>query len=187
MPVFIIMDSQLHDMLFERHSIRKYTNTPIDSDHVKQILEAALLAPSSKSARPWLFVVVEDRATLEALAGCKKVGSRPLAKCALAIVVVADPEKSDVYIEDASVAATMMHLQACALGVGSCWIQIRNRFNADNEPAANIVRSLLNIPDNLEPVCILSCGMPDEDRRAVDPEKLQWQKVHIGQWTDREL
>lgn len=180
------MDTQLHEMLFERHSIRRYTDSPIDPDAVKQILEAALLAPSSKSARPWQFIVVEDKPTLEALSKCKKVGSRPLAGCALAIVVVADPEKSDVYIEDASVAATMMHLQACALGVGSCWIQIRNRFDASDEPSANIVRSLLDIPGTLEPVCILSCGMSDEERRPVDPEKLQWQKVHIGKWSDSE-
>lgn len=176
------MDSQLHDMLFERHSIRKYTSQPIDPDAVKQILEAGLLAPSSKSARPWQFIVVEDRTKLEALAKSKKVGSRPLAGCAMAIVVVAYPEKSDVFIEDASVAATMMHLQACALGVGSCWIQIRNRFDATDEPSANIVRSLLDIPYTLEPVCILACGMPDEQRRPVDPEKLEWQKVHIGSW-----
>lgn len=181
------MDTQLHDMLFERHSIRRYTDEPIDPEKVKQILEAGLLAPSSKSARPWQFVVVEDKATLEALSKCKKMGSRPIAGCALAIVVLADPEKSDVYVEDASVAAAFMHLQACALGVGSCWIQIRNRFDAADEPAARIVRSLLEIPDNLEPVCILSCGMPDEQRRPVDPDKLEWQKVHIGKWSGPEL
>jgi len=180
------MDNLLNPMLFERHSIRKYTDRPIDSEAVKQILEAGLLAPSSKSARPWHFIVVEDRAILEALSKCKKIGSRPIAGCALAIVVVADPEKSDVYIEDASVAAAFMHLQACALGVGSCWIQIRNRFDAADVPAARIVRSLLNIPDGLEPICIISCGMPDEQRRAVDPEKLEWQKVHIGEWTSGE-
>lgn len=180
------MDPQFHDMLFERHSIRRYTDQSLDPEVVKQILEAGLLAPSSKSARPWQFIVVEDKPTLERLSKCKKVGSRSLAGCALAIVVIVDPEKSDVYIEDASVAATMMHLQACALGVGSCWIQIRNRFDAADEPTADIVRSLLGIPASLEPVCMLSCGMPDEQRRPVDPDKLLWQKVHIGQWSERE-
>ena len=55
------MNKEFHDMLFTRHSIRKYTDEPIDGEHVKLLLEAALLAPSGKSVRPWEFVVVEDK------------------------------------------------------------------------------------------------------------------------------
>ena len=106
------MENKFHDMLFTRHSIRKYTDQPIDGEQVKLLLEAALLAPSSKSARPWEFVVVEDKETLEKMAESKPFGAAPLKKCVLAIVVCADPFKSDVWVEDASVAATYIQLQA---------------------------------------------------------------------------
>lgn len=177
------MDSALNKLLFERHSIRKYTGQEINPDHIKQILEAGLLAPSSKSSRPWQFVVVEDKEKLQALSQCKPLGSRPLAGAALAIAVCADPEKSDVWIEDCAVAATLMHLQAAALGVGSCWVQLRLRDNADNEPAQNAVKEILGIPDAMQVPIILSLGISAEQRKPVDPEKLMWEKVHIGEWT----
>ena len=61
----------LHDLLINRRSIRKYTDEPVDPDHVRLILEAALMAPTSKNARSWQFVVVEDKDTLQALGQCK--------------------------------------------------------------------------------------------------------------------
>lgn len=176
----------LHKLLLERHSIRRYTDQPINSDDVKTILEAGLLAPSSKSKRPWQFIVVEDKETLEKLAKAKKVASHPIAGAAMAIVVVSNPELSDVFIEDTSIAAVFMQLQAAALGLGSCWIQIRNRFSEDGEPAEVMVQNLLNIPQYLPVECIITVGYKNEDRKPVDPDKLLWEKVHIGTWKDNE-
>lgn len=176
------MDQEFNKLLFTRHSIRKYKSESVDADTVKHILEAGLLAPSSKSARPWHFVVVEDRTMLENLSQCKLAGARPLSGAAFAIVICADPEKSDVYIEDTSVAASLMQLQAAALGVGSCWIQIRNRVSADGMPAQNLIKTELGIPEGMQVVQVVTFGIPDEDRKPVDPAKLLWEKVHIGQW-----
>ncbi len=172
----------LHQMLLERHSIRSYKDQPVDADIVRTILEAALLAPSSKSARPWQFVVVEDKDMLARLAECKKMGSKPIAGAAFAVVVAVDSSKSDVYVEDATAAAIMMHLQSTALGVGSCWIQIRNRIAPDGEFSETAVRELLHIPDEMTVECIVTFGYSDEQRKPVDPDKLLWEKVHIGQW-----
>lgn len=175
-----------HDLLLRRHSIRRYTDQEISAEDVKCILEAALLAPSSKSVRPWQFVLVDDKDTLAKLAGCKANGTRPISTCALAIVVCASHEKSDMYIEDMSIAAAYMQLQATALGLGACWIQVRNRFTADGESAEDIVRNLLDIPHDMIVECIVTVGHPDEQRRPVDPEKLLWEKVHVERWKPAE-
>lgn len=180
------MDPNFNSMLFSRHSIRKYTGEALDPNAVKQILEAALLAPSSKSSRPWQFVVVDDRATLEKMAACKPAGALPIARATMAVVVCGDPEKSDVFIEDCSVAAAFMQLQAQALGIGSCWVQLRSRYSADDEPAQNLIKQVLGIPDSLQAVTVLTFGISAETRKPVDPDKLQWEKVHIGTWTDHE-
>lgn len=172
----------LHQLLLQRHSIRRYKDTPVDADDVRTILEAALLAPSSKSARPWQFVVVEDKEMLARLADCKQFGSKPVSTAAFSVVVTADMTKSDVYVEDASIAAVLMHLQAADLGLGSCWIQIRNRFAADGESSETVVRELLDIPEDMAVECIVTFGHIDEERRPVDPEKLLWEKIHIGRW-----
>lgn len=177
------MDKAFNGLLFSRHSIRKYTDKPIPPSDVKQILEAALLAPSSKSSRPWQFVAVETPQVLEAMSKCKSAGAKPIANAVLAIVVCADPEKSDVFVEDCAVAASYMQLQAEALGIGSCWVQIRNRYSAEDEPAQDVIKGLLDIPDNMQVVMVVTFGYSAENRKPVDPEKLLWEKVHIEKWS----
>ena len=176
------MNKEFHDMLFTRHSIRKYTDEPIDGEHVKLLLEAALLAPSGKSVRPWEFVVVEDKEVLAKMSECRPFGSGPVAKCKLAIVVCGDPGKTDVWVEDCTIAATYIQLQAEALGLGSCWIQMRGRFDKDNNDSADLIRELLDIPGEQQVECIIVLGHKDEVRRPVDPDKLLWEKVHIGKF-----
>lgn len=176
------MNKEFHDMLFTRHSIRKYTDEPLDGEHVKLLLEAALLAPSGKSVRPWEFVVVEDKEVLAKMSECRPFGSGPVAKCKLAIVVCGDPGKTDVWVEDCTIAATYIQLQAEALGLGSCWIQMRGRFDKDNNDSADLIRELLDIPGEQQVECIIVLGHKDEVRRPVDPDKLLWEKVHIGKF-----
>lgn len=176
------MENKFHEMLFKRHSIRKYTDQPLSGEQVQTLLESALLAPTSKSTRAWEFVVVEDREMLARLAECKPFGAAPIAKCALAIVVCGDPGKSDVWVEDCSVAATYLQLTAETMGLGSCWVQIRGRFDKENNDAADLVRMLLDIPGEQQVECIITLGHKDEERRPVDPDKLLWEKVHIGKF-----
>lgn len=175
-----------HDLLIKRHSIRKYTAQSLNAEDVKTILEAALLAPSSKSKRPWQFIIVDNKQILEKLSKVKKIASHPIAGAAMAVVVVSNPEESDVFIEDTSIAAVFMQLQAEALGIGSCWIQIRNRFSEDGLPAEEMVQQLLDIPQYLPVECIITFGYKNEERRPVDTSKLLWEKVHIGSWKEIE-
>jgi nitroreductase len=176
----------IHQLFLERHSIRRYTDQPVSAEDVKTILEAALLAPSSKSARPWQFVVVENRETLAALAKCKPHGAHPIANAAFAVVVCADPGKSDVFVQDSTVAAIFMHIQAADLGIGSCWIQVSGRYNEQGEPSEEVVQQILGIPQYLKIECIMTFGYKNENRRPVDPDKLLWEKVHIESWKDVE-
>jgi len=175
-----------HQLALSRRSIRRYTDQSINADDVKLILEAGLLAPTSKSSRSWQFVCVDDPDMLTRLAECKPMGAAPVSRCKLAIVVAGNPELSDPWIEDASIAASYMQLQAEDLGLGSCWIQVRGRFTADGIPSEEYVQELLGMPGELPVVCILTFGYKDETRREVDPSKLLWERVHIGKWTPRD-
>lgn len=171
-----------HDLLINRRSIRRYTDQPVDSEQVRQIIEAALMSPSSKSVRPWQFVVVEDKAMLEKLSKCKANYATSVASAPLAIVVTADTTRSDAWVEDASIAAVFMQLQAADFGLGSCWVEVRERFGADGVPAEEYVREALGIPEEFGVLCIVTIGHKDEERKPINPEKLQWEKVHIGSW-----
>ena len=174
--------TSFHDLLINRRCIRRYTDEPVAAEDVRLILEAALMSPTSKSSRSWQFVAVDDKATLERLAQCKPMGAAPVGACPLAIVVVGDSTKSDPWIEDASIAAVMMQLQAADLGLGSCWIQVRGRMTADQVPSDEYVGQLLGIPEHLNTLCIITIGHKNEERRPIDPSKLEWEKVHIGSW-----
>lgn len=176
--------NNLHELLVNRRSIRRYTPESLKPEEVQLILEAGLLAPTSKSSRPWQFIVVEDREMLSRLAECKEAGAAPIARATLAIVVAADPTLSDPWIEDASIAAAYMQLQAADLGLGSCWIQVRDRYRTDGVSANEYIQELLGLPETLPVVCVMTFGHKDEERRPVDTSKLLWEKVHIGQWKE---
>lgn len=174
--------NSFHELIFNRRSIRKYDGKELDADSVTTILQAGLVSPSSKGKMPWQFVVVEDRPTLEALSQCKDFGARPIASCAIAIVVALNPYESDVWIEDGSIAAFAMQMQAQDLGLGSCWIQVRERMDKQGVSAEEKIKDTLGIPEEMRILCVLSIGHKNEERKPLDPEKCLWEKVHIGKW-----
>lgn len=163
--------------------MRQFTDELLSGDEVKLLLRAGLIAPSSKGLHSYEFLVVEDKEMLAALSQCKQGGSDFLAGAPLAIVVLADPAISDVWIEDASVAATHILLQAEDLGLGACWIQVRERYDAEGQPAEQIVKSLLGIPEGLRAVCIIAVGHKGMERKPQNEDRLKWERVHIGRYT----
>lgn len=175
---------KFHELLIKRRSIRKYTNEEITPENVKLILEAALMAPSSKRSMPWQFLLVENKEKLKVLSNCKDFGTTPLNQCSLAVVVTADPGLSEAWIEDASVAAILMQLQAEELGLGSCWVQIRGRYTKEGQASDEFVKERLGIPSYLSVLCIITLGHKDEERKPTDTSKLLWEKVHIEEWKE---
>lgn len=163
-----------------RRSMRKFTEEELTQDQVVALLRAALMAPSSKGTRCWEFVVVDDKEQLQALAHCKDKGAELIEGAPLAVVVAADPTVSDVWVEDASVATTMLLLQAEDLGLGACWVQIRNRSMADGKPAEEMVRGILGIPEHLRVLSVVAVGHKGMERKPFNEDKLLWEKVHIN-------
>jgi len=100
----------------------------------------------------------------------------------VAVVVLADPAKSDVWVEYASIASLILQLEAEDLNLGSCWIQIRLRQTADGEDSEQYVRRQLGIPDALRVESIVAIGVKEEAKKPFEEEKLQWEKVHLGQY-----
>lgn len=174
--------SSFSELISKRRSIRKFTDKLIAPEDVELILKAGLKSPSSKNAKPWHFIVVEDKEQLEKLSLVKKMGCKFLPEGALAIVVAADPLVSNVWIEDASIASIMMQLQAEDLGLGSCWIQIRDRFNAAELSSEECVKDLLGMPMQLQVLSIIVIGHKGQEKPRIDDDKLEWEKVHIGQY-----
>lgn len=169
-----------------RRSMRKFTDEELTQDEVVALLRAALMAPSSKGCHPWEFVVVDDKELLKQLAHCKEQGAELIEGAPLAVAVLADPAKSDVWVEDASVATTMMLLQAEDLGLGACWVQIRNRAMADGKPAEEMVRAILRVPEHLRVLSIVAVGHKGMERKPFNEDRLLWEKVHINTFDNQQ-
>lgn len=165
-----------------RRSIRVFARQKIPSDVVVELMKAPLMAPSSKSKRPWEFILVDDPKLLHQLSECKVAGAAFVEKASLAVVVAVDKSASDTWIEDASVATIMLLLQAESLGLGGCWVQIRLRGREDGTPASEIVREVLNIPSHLEVESMVAVGYKGQERKVVSDDKLLWEKVHINKY-----
>lgn len=170
--------NSFYDLLKTRRSIRKYLPKSVESEKIAQITTAALMSPASKRSNPWEFVVVQDKELLLQLSECRIHGSQFLADAPIGIVVLADTTKSDVWMEDASIAGIIIQLQAQDLGLGSCWIQVFNRMKDEETSAESYIRGLLSIPDHFAVLNIISLGYPNEERMPYDEEKLALDKIH---------
>lgn len=162
------------EILKGRRSIRKYLDMEIESEKTDLLKKAILLAPSSKSNKPLEFIFVDEKKKILELSNSKNFGSAFLKTAPLAVVIVGDENKSDVWIEDASIAAIILQLTGESIGLKSCWIQIRNRIQNDEVTSEEHVRKTLNIPDNLRILSIIAMGYPDEIKEPYKEETLNY-------------
>ena len=151
----------LMDVMAARHSVRRYSCEPVPQDKLDKILKAAELAPSSRDLRPCRLHVVTDRDTLEKLAEVKQHGAGFVTGATEAIVVSADSDIADTWIEDSSIALTYMHLMAADQGVGSCWVQVHLRKDAEGNDAEDNVRRILGLDSRYRIVGMLALGIPE--------------------------
>jgi nitroreductase len=168
------------EILRTRRSIRKYEWKPIDAVSRKILEEALLRCPSSRGFNPWTFIFVDEPELLKRLAKAKEHGSAFIDKAALAIVVCGDETRSDVWIEDCSIAAVIAHLTAHSLGLGSCWVQIRNRFHSPEKSSERYVQDLLGIPQQIKVEAIISLGFPGETPKPIPAGELDYNKIRTN-------
>ena len=171
------------ELLKKRRSCRRFTGEPVSEEAVANIMKAALMSPSGHRVNPWEFVLVEDKEMLKALSVSKAAGAQLIEGAAMAVVVIADTTKTDVWIEDCSIATILMQLAAEEMGLGSCWVQIRLRNDAEGNLADTNVKSLLNIPGHYAVLSILAVGHKEKEGRPFDEDKLEWEKIHVGKYS----
>lgn len=143
-----------------RRSIRRFLQKPVEAEKIDCLLECACAAPSAANSRPWHFVVIDERAVLDALGEAHPYG-KMLYQAPLAVVVCGQPEKSDFarlyWEEDCSAAMENLQIAAHALGLGSVWLGVRH--TPEREQA---VRHILGIPQGITVLGIAAIGYPDE-------------------------
>ena len=168
------------NLLRNRRSIRKYINKPIEPENIDILKEAVLRSPSSRNFDPWEFIFIDDHQLLKKLSLSKPHGAGFLKHAALGIVICADGDKSDTWIEDCSIASILVQMTAQSIGLGSCWIQIRNRSYDENTTSEDYIKDLLHLPERMKVESIVAIGYPAEKREPIPKEDLKYEKVRLN-------
>lgn len=166
------------EILRSRRSIRSFQERPLTEEHMDALKEAILRAPSAKNLKSWEYVIVDDKQLLKKLSGVRGGSSSFIAGASAAIVILGNEKIVDTWVEDASLAAMIAQLTATSLGLGSCWVQIRNRDHSPQKSAEDYVRELLDIPRPFRVVCMIAAGYPAETKPLVAKEDLPFEKIH---------
>ncbi|WP_300463099.1 nitroreductase family protein [Desulfobacula sp.] len=171
------------ELINTRRSIRKFKRTSVEKEKINTLIEAALRSPSSRGRNAWQFIVIDDISLLEKLSQAKPHGAGFLKGAPLGIVVCGDTSTSDVWIEDTAIASIFIHLAAHDMGLGSCWIQIRERDHTTSKSADAYIKDLLHIPDHLMIESIIAIGYPDEIKKGHEKNALPSGKVSFNTYT----
>lgn len=151
------------EVVRKRVSVREYSDQEVEQDKLKNIIDAAHLAPTARGEEPWEFIVVTEKKSLEELANITDHG-KFLKGAAAGIIVVSKDTK--YYLEDGSAATENILLAAASLGIGSCWIA------GDKKPYGANICKYLGVPDGYKLVSVISLGYP-----KIEPKPHQKRKV----------
>lgn len=154
------------EVVEKRHSVRKYSDAPVQRELLDAIVRIAQTAPSSRNSHSSSFVIVEDRDTLDALSQMRDYGSSLISGAQAAILVLGDTAKTDLWVDNCAISATFVQLAVTSMDLASCWVHINGRPRLKAEPdgqtAVEYVTELLGIKDGLVPYCAIAIGYPEE-------------------------
>jgi len=166
------------EAILSRRSCRSYTAETISNELLEQLLKAGMASPSACNQRPWHFVVVDDRETLNNISDIQQY-SPMLKQAPMAIVICSDggdPAMSAPYWpQDCAASTQNILLAARAIGLGAVWLGIY-----PDETRAAGLRKLLAIPENITPFCVISLGHPAKAPRPID--RYEPERVHRNHW-----
>lgn len=155
------------EVIEKRHSVRKYSDRPVEKEILDAIVKVAGTAPSSRNSKSSAFLIVEDRDTLDALSQMRDYGSALLKGAQAAIVVLGDESKTDLWVDNCAISATFIQLAVTAMDLVSCWVHINGRPCLKDQPdgakAEVYVKNLLGIRDGFRPYCAIAVGYPAEE------------------------
>ena len=155
------------EVIEKRHSVRKYSDKPVDKEILDTIIRVAQTAPSSRNSKSSAFMIVEDKDTLTALSQMRDYGSALISGAQAAIVVMGDESKTDLWVDNCAISATFVQLAVTAMDLASCWVHCNGRKRvhgeADSAMAEDYVRELLGVKDGYRIYCIIAIGYPQEE------------------------
>jgi len=164
------------DAILSRRSIRKYTEQAVSDEMIKELLDAAMSAPSAGNQQPWHFIVIEDRQILDEVPKFHPY-SQMLKEAPVAILVCGDEQlerHKGFWVQDCSAATENILIAAHAKGLGAVWLGVY-----PNEGMLIKIRGLMDIPEHIMPFALISIGYPAEQKPRAN--RYDESRIHRNQ------
>ena len=162
-----------------RKSVRQFTDEPVSAEHIETMLRAAMAAPTAVNYQPWRFVVINERAQLDALTEILPF-AKMLKQAPLAIIVCGettwfDGKENIFWQQDCSAATQNLLLAAEALGLGAVWTGVY-----PDPERSRALSDFLGLPGNVQPLCCIPIGHHDGTTQPRD--KWKPENIHYEKW-----
>jgi len=162
----------------QRRSYRDFLAKEVEEEKVEQILKSAMFAPSANHLRLWEFIVVKDKKLRDLLAAAKR-WSYFVNLAPIVIVVVSKKEATNRYwLEDSCIASAHIYLEAENQGLATCFVQIYGSKRDNGADAEKYVKKILNIPDNINVLCLMPIGYPKQKLAEHNDQEFEKGKIH---------
>ena len=165
------------EAILSRRSIRKYTKKSVSKELIKNLLEAAMSAPSAGNQQPWHFIVIIDTKILIDIPTFHNHADM-LKEAALGILVCCDKDlekHKGMGIQDCSAATENILIAVQAKGLGAVWLGVYPR-----KERIDGLRKLLNIPEHIIPFSLISIGYPAEEKPRAN--RYNESRIHYNKW-----
>ncbi len=164
--------------IFERRSIRQYTDEAVSDADIETLLRAAMQAPSAGNQQPWEFVVLKNKDTMLKVLEFHPY-STPLKTASCAIVVcmktMTHPVMAPYAVQDCAAATQNILLEATHLGLGAVWMGVYS-----DDTRVDQLRTLIGAPEDITPFCIIAVGHPAAPVAQTD--RYDAARVHVDKW-----
>jgi nitroreductase len=160
-----------------RRSVRKYTDQTVSSEQLNILLRAAMQAPSASNSQPWVYVVITEREILNSIPKFHPY-SQMLLEAPIAVMVCADEnevKKPGRWMLDCSAATQNLLLAAHDQGLGGVWLMVYPDLQRMQQ-----IRDLLQLPDHVFPVNLVSLGYPAE--HPLPEDRFKPERIHYNRW-----
>lgn len=172
------MENQTLSTIFNRKSVRNFTNDPVSKEQINILLQAGMAAPSARNMQPWAFVAITERTILDPLAE-QLPYAKMLIQAQAAIVVCGNLQKlndmeTEYWIMDCSAATENILLAAEAIGLGAVWTAAYPK-----QDRVEAVTKTLKLPEHVIPLCVIPIGVPtgvDQPKDKFNTENIHWEK-----------
>lgn len=165
------------EAILSRRSIRRYTSEPVPDNLIKELLDAAMSAPSAGNEQPWHYIVITDRAILDEIPKYHPY-SNMVREAPLAILVCCDlhlDRHDGLWVQDCSAATENLLIAVQAKGLGAVWLGVYPR-----EERVTGLRKLFGVPEHVIPFALIPIGYPGEHKPRAN--RYETSRVHHNRW-----